>query len=258
MNNNCCSYRFVKIIACLFAMLSVSYAWRQPHFLRTFATGPIRGTTHIYSKKKSLSPKPEPEPKPIPLPLILLDVDGVINGKCNKWDKSTVRSCLVDGRQITYSTAVVDQINEWSRSKLAEVQWSAIRGSSTHKELAENLKLDHFDAKPNSHRYGEKWNPFLASIWENRRVIWIDDQIWAHFDEGFCKERHTNTRTMYASMQNLVFNSSSILLIAPDQYEGLVQEDLALVDSFLKKQVTVSDIAKANEKAIGNDFCIDR
>ncbi len=64
------------------------------------------------------------------------------------------------------------------------------------------------------------------------------------------------TRTIGADMQNLVFNSSSILLIAPDQYEGLVQEDLALVDSFLKKQVTVSDIAKANEKAIGNDFCI--
>ncbi len=161
-------------------MLSVSYAWRQPHFLRTFATGPIRGTTHIYSKKKSSSPKPEPEPEPepIPLPLILLDVDGVINGKCNKWDKSTVRSCLVDGRQITYSTAVVDQINEWSRSKLAEIQWSTNWEKSPHEELVANLKLDHFDANLVS-RYHSKDRFFTRAIYSGttRRVIWIDDQI---------------------------------------------------------------------------------
>ncbi len=250
MNNSC---RFIsRIIALLFAMLSVSYAWRQPHFLRTFATGPIRGTTRISCNKKHSSSEPEPEP----LPLILLDVDGVINGKCNKWDKSTVRSCLVDGRQITYSTAVVDQINEWSRSKLAEVQWSTMYGSSTHKELAENLKLDHFDAKSDSY-HDEKCYLFSDETFNNRRVIWIDDQIWTHFDEMETYRRGpANPRTMFSDMKKLVFNSISILLIAPDQYEGLVQEDLALVDSFLKKQVTVSDIAKANEKAIGNDFCI--
>ncbi len=255
MNNSC---RFIsRIIALLFAMLSVSYAWRQPHFLRTFATGPIRGTTRISCNKKHSSSEPEPEP----LPLILLDVDGVINGKCNKWDKSTVRSCLVDGRQITYSTAVVDQINEWSRSKLAEVQWSTMYGRSTHKELAENLKLDHFDANLVS-RYHPKDRFFTRAIYSGtnrRRVIWIDDQIWTHFSFDEMEQYWDKpTRTMDANMQNLVFNSSSILLIAPDQYEGLVQEDLALVDSFLKKQVTVSDIAKANEKAIGNDLCISR
>ncbi len=241
-------------------MSCFTHAWRQPHFLRTVATGPSQGIARIRTNRMSSSSKlqsasstdgilnTQPS-EPAPLPLILLDVDGVINGEAKSWGKRTVKKY----NSITYSTAVVDQINQWSRSNLVEIRWSTYWGIRAQEELAPAIKLDHFAvATKNPAECGpKKGTTIREAIFgvPSRKVIWIDDQIPRHLSEACDGE----TPSSIAKIKDLVFNSGLVLFVGPKENEGLEPKHFELANRFLNNQMTVSDITKANQEVIGTN-----
>ncbi len=176
-----------------------------------------------------------------PLPLILLDVDGVINGAARSWPEDQRKKVSAWDYKINYSTAVINQINEWSRTKAAEIKWSTFWGGHAQTDLAPALKLDHFElATRKPEDCGErKEESFFNAVKDNptRKVVWIDDELFNMVHRVWEK---------YHLRRNIL-ESGSVLLVNPD--DGLEQKHLTMVDLFLKNKLTREEVAKNNKNS---------
>ena len=178
-----------------------------------------------------------------PLPLILLDVDGVINGAACSWPEDQRKKERPWMYSIRYSTAVIDQINKWSRTKAAEIKWSTWWCANAQTRLAPGVKLDHFElATENPEDCGRrKAESFFNAVKDNptRKVVWIDDQLFEMLHD--CKN------DMDVVLKKHIFESGLALLINPDYDEGLEPQHLTMVDSFLNNKLTREEIEKNNK-----------
>ncbi len=207
------------------------------------------GSTKFFSVRKTLALHgagitDNPAGTATPLPLVLLDVDGVINGVARSWPKDQTKSQWAWDYRITYSTAVINQINEWSRTKAAEIKWSTFWGSHAQTDLAPALKLDHFElATKNPEDCGElKRESFFNAVKENptRKVVWIDDELFSMMHRVWEKYEDVVLRKN-------ILESGSVLLVNPD--DGLEQKHLTMVDLFLKNKLTREEIEKNNKNS---------
>ncbi len=177
------------------------------------------------------------------LPLILLDVDGVINGAARSWPKKKRKELGSKPLGVRYSTAVIDQINKWSRTKAAEIKWSTWWGANAQTRLAPGVKLDHFElATENPEDCGRrKAESFFNAVKDNptRKVVWIDDELFKMLNN--CKSH------MDVALKKHIFESGLALLINPDYSEGLEPQHLTMVDSFLNNKLTREEIEKNNK-----------
>ncbi len=179
-----------------------------------------------------------------PLPLILLDIDGVLNGAAYSWPEDTRKKLDPMTVGLRYSTAVIDQINKWSRTKAAEIKWSTFWGSHAQTDLAPALKLDHFElATKNPEDCGElKRESFFNAVKDNptRKVVWIDDELFSMMHRVWEKYEDVVLRKN-------ILESGSVLLVNPYYIEGLKQQHLTMVDLFLKNKLTREEVAKNNQ-----------
>ncbi len=178
-----------------------------------------------------------------PLPLILLDIDGVINGAAYSWPEDTRKKLDPTTLGLRYSTAVIDQINKWSRTKAAEIKWSTWWGANAQTRLAPGVKLDHFElATKNPEDCGRrKAESFFNAVKDNptRMVVWIDDELFKMLKD--CKS------DMDVALKKHIFESGLALLVNPNYGEGLEPQHLTRVDSFLNNKLTREEVEKNNK-----------
>jgi hypothetical protein len=120
-------------------------------------------------------------------PIILLDVDGVINMVHSKAGWNHVKNTRVRGFSINYCPSVINTLNRWVYSGLAEIRWLTTWDHHAQIKLAPELKLDYFPLgrtvkplKENSHDHiVDKLTAVIFCIEENpnRPIVWIDDEI---------------------------------------------------------------------------------
>lgn len=164
-------------------------------------------------------------------PIWFLDIDGVINSvgtpqEADGVDLSAYRSISVSTSSgttwpITYSTIVVDFINEMSRKGLAEVRWLTTWEQDARLRFAPAVGLDEFpsyddpqeEESPMSWWKGQIVADELFSI--GRPFVWTDDDLDEETIELFSGEK------------------VPLLLIAPDSRPGLTPEQLESIRAFL-------------------------
>lgn len=168
------------------------------------------------------------------IPLILLDVDGVLNSKRMKrlWKDALTSDYVfvinvVDEQDlvtIQYSPTVVETINQWSSSGLAEVRWLTNWNGQANTVLAPVIGVKEFGLARESNSI-TKPDAFLNSIDCNdpdRLVIWIDDHLPTY-------KKEVGKEAKYKSG---IFNRSSTVLVAP--LSGLSKSQLEYVDRIVR------------------------
>lgn len=149
------------------------------------------------------------------IPLILLDVDGVINSlnavriktsldsNDGKYSKVHINDNKIS-HHIRWMPNIVDAINSWSNTKLAEIKWLTTWDDNAQTLLAPALKLNHFELARDPKLMLSKENAakLNASYDEDRPLIWIDDDLSCFgLDREFWSSRKAmlfvNTRGSY-------------------------------------------------------------
>ncbi len=209
-----------------------------------------------------------PIPTPIPQastskPVLLLDIDGVINFARSlekpihhrSWPETSLIRALVGMYFIDYCTTVVDKINLWSRSSLAEIRWLTTWNERAQTMLSPVLKLDFFELARNPRDSALKIKGLVVLRWFNfdptRKLVWIDDYVpWLLRDV-----LDMNDPTFEVNM-NCMLRSGNVLCIAPETDTGLNHEELGLIESFLKGELSVESVHKQNQIVVEVPDCM--
>ena len=161
-------------------------------------------------------------------------MDGVLNSKRMKklW-KDAVTSDYVfvinvlneeDLVTIQYSPTVIQTVNNWSSSGMAEVRWLTSWNGQANSVLSPIIGVDRFPlARENNDT--TKPDAFLNNIDNtdpDRLIIWIDDHLPTYRKE--CAKE--------AKYKRGIFNRSSTVLVAP--LCGLSKNQLEYVDRIVK------------------------
>lgn len=159
-----------------------------------------------------------------PKPIILLDVDGVINfvGK-SQWPNNKCARVFnkLHSREfaINWSPAVVDKLNHWSESGMAEIRWLTMWDESAPEFLAPALGIRHFELARNPLDGIEKNEAAdRAALAEpGRPIVWIDDEVGDY-------ARYVKSPWI---------SKDSTLIINPKLEEGLTPQHLENIEAFL-------------------------
>ena len=157
-------------------------------------------------------------------PLILLDVDGVISGSNggNKAYWKDVKHKTFDGYSIYYSPTVITKINQWSQ--VAEIRWLTNWDERARKMLAPALGINEFElARDPALDLRKDQAAFnCIQMTPSRPLIWIDDEVLYY------------SKKPVAPVPASFWDSRDrTLLIAPEEYVGLIPQHLEKIDAFL-------------------------
>ena len=160
-------------------------------------------------------------------PLILLDIDGVLNGKDvgDMDDRIEVRICYFT---IKYSPSIIEAINRWDLSNMAEIRWLTSWNECAQSSFAPTVGLNYFAlARDNTNAQAVSLCfPVISkdmaavdclSLTPTRRLVWIDDAV-----DHFAEKNDFNIRP-------------NTLLVHCNTSQGhrLTQTDINRIDSFL-------------------------
>jgi hypothetical protein len=187
------------------------------------------------------------------VPLILLDIDGVINmgePRRSRWPQLKTKN-VVDKRngrsyRFDYAVGVVDQLNQWADSGLAEIRWLTTWDESARSCVAPALGLRNFALARDPAEHLTKYDaarrtaeqtftsneealksPAVADTkneasGRTRPIIWIDDMLRTLF----CRPGGTDDINYWRHRQQT-------LLLEPDRRDGLTPSQMDCIESFL-------------------------
>lgn len=157
-----------------------------------------------------------------PKPILLIDVDGVINFTGNScWPVAKQAKVMHEKRKylITWSPVVVEKLNLWFDSGLAEIRWLTTWDKYAQDNLAPALGLRHFelarDPVENIDKDVAADRTVLAE--PGRPIVWIDDDV-----SYYVRRIRSNWMA-----------KNTTLIVQPDTRIGLTPEQLATIESFL-------------------------
>lgn len=160
---------------------------------------------------------------PFAKPIVLLDVDGVLNFFMGRSVWETSKMAWIRDRSrgigVQWSPTVVDKLNDWFDSGLAEIRWLTSWDNRAQEKLAPELGLRHFELARNPAENIDKdvAADRTALAEPERPIVWIDDEV--------------------LNLSQLVksdwISKDTTLLIHPVENEGLTPEHLEKIESFL-------------------------
>ena len=161
-------------------------------------------------------------------PLILLDIDGVINERFGG-DKDGRVEVYVKNFAVSYSPLIIEAINRWDSTNMAEIRWLTSWNETAQDEFAPAVGLNYFAlARDNTHAQARSFCfPVISkakaacdclSQTPTRRLVWIDDEV-----------------NVYAKENNFKIRPNT-LLVNCDTKHGLklTLADIKRIDSFLE------------------------
>lgn len=191
---------------------------------------------------QSLAPLPVWSMPPVPpdgqeLPLILQDIDGCIKRLYSKV-------------QPEHNPSIVKQLNEWSRSRTAEVRWMTYWGVRAATEFAPSVGLDTFEhgrdvyvEDPYKEEQVLRWidrNP-------KRKIVWIDDEIRRYLHSFGFREPGN-----HALVHRMVENPN-LLMVQPNGEKGVTDVEIPLVNEFLSGTMTGDAVLEQNRRVLQSE-----
>ena len=158
-------------------------------------------------------------------PLILLDIDGVLNEQFGG-DKDGRILVDVGGCDVSYSPSIIEAINRWDSSNMAEIRWLTSWNETAQDSFASTLGLNYFALARDNTLAQERSFCFpviskdkaafdCLSHTPTRRLVWIDDEV-----------------NDYAKLNKFKIRPNTLLVNCATRPPKLTQADIERIDSF--------------------------